>query len=163
MMRAYMTNGTFDFLKKLEDKYPAIHFYFMSGTSNDLAYYEGTSQRVFAAGREYEIIIQNGKIQDIGYVVMNNIPVTDEGIPVFEDNFKKRQQAVDNREGFLAFRLLKPMKGNTYIVFTQWKSHQNYENWKNSSDFQKAHSGTKPPAYFADRPFVNTYHMVEKE
>jgi heme oxygenase (mycobilin-producing) len=158
-----MTNGTVDFLSKLTDKYPAIHFHFMNGASNDLAYYEGTKQKVFTAGRDYEIIIQNGDIQDTGFVVMNNIPVLDEGKPIFEDNFKKRQQAVDKQEGFQAFRLLKPVSGNTYVVFTQWDSYESFEKWKNSKEFKEAHTDTKPPAYFADRPFVTTYHMIEKE
>jgi heme oxygenase (mycobilin-producing) len=161
-MNAYMTNGTIDFLKKIEGKHPGTQFYFMSGSSNDLAYYEGT-KNIFVAGREYEIIIQTGEPHEKGYVVMNHIPVTDEGQSVFEDNFKKRQHTVDQYNGFIAFRLLKPKKGNTYVVFTQWKSKESYEGWKTSSDFQKSHTGIKPPAYFADRPFVNTYTMIEKD
>ncbi|WP_096270339.1 antibiotic biosynthesis monooxygenase family protein [Paucisalibacillus globulus] len=162
-MNAYMTNGTIDFLMKLSDKYPAITFHFMSGPSNDVAYYEGTNQKVFQSGRDYEVLIQAGEIQEEGYVVMNNIPVTDEGRPIFEDNFKKRKGDVDGQTGFQAFRLLKPLKGNTYVVFTQWDSVNSYEQWKTSESFQKAHTGTKPPAYFADRPFVNTYNMIESE
>jgi heme oxygenase (mycobilin-producing) len=161
-MKAYMTNGTIDFLMKLSNKYPAIKFHFMAGPSNDVAYYEGTKQKVFQAGRSYDVLIQSGDIQEKGYVVMNNIPVTDEGKPVFEYNFKKRKGEVDNKVGFQAFRLLKPIKGNTYVVFTQWYSANSYEQWKNSEEFQNAHSGTKPPAYFAERPFVNTYNMIEQ-
>jgi heme oxygenase (mycobilin-producing) len=162
-MNAFMTNGTYDFLLKLAEKYPAIKFHFMKSTSNDVAYYEGTKQSVFVSGRAFEVLVQSGDILDSGYVVMNNIPVTDEGVPIFEDNFKKRQQAIGKQEGFQAFRLLKPTKGNTYIVFTQWDSMDSFEQWKDSEGFQKAHVDTKPSAYFADRPFVNTYHMIEKD
>ncbi|MBS3680516.1 antibiotic biosynthesis monooxygenase [Ornithinibacillus massiliensis] len=162
-MKAYLTNGTIDFLIKFAKKYPAIHFHFMNGPSNDIAYYEGTDQQIFQAGREYDVIVQSGDIMETGYVVLNNIPVIDEGRPLFEDNFKKRQKEVDSQPGFQAFRLLKPMSGNTYIVFTQWDSAQSYERWKNSEAFKKAHAETKPPAYFADRPFVTTYSMIERD
>ncbi|WP_047986164.1 antibiotic biosynthesis monooxygenase family protein [Ornithinibacillus californiensis] len=161
-MNAYMTNGTYDFLAKLAKKYPAINLHFMSGSSNDVAYYEGTKLKIFQSGRDFEILVQSGDIQETGYVVMNNIPVIDEGQPIFEDNFKKRQKEVDNQKGFQAFRLLKPLKGNTYVVFTQWDSAESYERWKESDGFKKAHTETKPPAYFADRPYINTYQMIEK-
>ncbi len=95
---------------------------------------------------------------------MNNIPVADEGKATFEDKFKQRQQSVENMKGFQAFRLLRPNKGNTYVVMTQWASEDDYENWKNSDQFKQAHkdgADTKPPAYFLDQPFVTNYHMIE--
>ncbi|WP_163971322.1 antibiotic biosynthesis monooxygenase family protein [Oceanobacillus halotolerans] len=164
-MKAFMTNGTIDFLQKLQQKHANLDFFFMNSHEGSLAYYEGTGKSVFTAGREYEILIQKGAVKQEGYVVMNNIPVTEDGKPVFEDRFKKRQQDVDGMPGFQAFRLLKPTKGNTYVVFTQWESEKDFKNWKNSAAFQQAHQdqGTKPPAYFADRPFVTKYHMVDQE
>ncbi|GGA73616.1 antibiotic biosynthesis monooxygenase family protein [Ornithinibacillus halotolerans] len=162
-MYAHMTNGTIDFLMKLTEKHPTIPFHFMSGTSKDVAYYEGVKKKYFQAGRSFEILVQLGEIQEQGYVVMNHIPVLDEGRPVFEDNFRKRKDEIHHQKGFQAFRLLKPLKGNTYVVFTQWDSANSYEQWKNSKEFQKAHTNIKPPAYFADRPFVNVYQMIEEE
>ncbi|MFC4559169.1 antibiotic biosynthesis monooxygenase family protein [Virgibacillus kekensis] len=164
-MNAYMTNGTFDFLKKIDDEHPEVDFYYMSGENSTLVYYESDGKSVFSSGRGYELVINNGDMKQSGYVVMNNIPVTDDGAPVFEDRFKKRQQNVDTMPGFQAFRLLRPKKGNTYVVLTQWASEKDFENWKNSDQFSKAHKdgGTKPPAYFADRPFVTTYRMVNPE
>ncbi|CDQ40697.1 hypothetical protein GCM10007111_34060 [Virgibacillus kapii] len=165
-MKAFMTNGTIDFLQKLDDNHPDKRIWIMRSNSGALAYYEDKKKSIFASGREYDIIIENGKIQEEGYVVMNNIPVTEEGQPVFEDRFKNRKHDVEMMPGFQAFRLLKPKKGNTYIVFTQWRSVQDFDNWKNSDAFKKSHKGQssgKPPAYFADQPFLTTYHMVTEE
>lgn len=163
-MNAYMTNGTLDFLSKLPDKHPEIEFYFMQESANTLVYYEGNKKNIFASGRAYEIIIENGTIRENGYVVMNNIPVADEGKALFEDKFKHRGQNVESMPGFQAFRLLRPKKGNTYVVMTQWSSKADFENWKNSDQFKQAHkngSDVKPPAYFLDRPFVASYHMIQ--
>ncbi|OZU87939.1 antibiotic biosynthesis monooxygenase [Virgibacillus indicus] len=164
-MKAFMTNGTVNFLEKLEDKHSAIDFFLMTSNSGALAYYESEGKSVFSAGRNYEIVIQSGNIQKDGYVVMNNIPVTEDGRAPFEDRFKQRENEMDMMPGFQAFRLLRPLKGNTYVVFTQWASIQDFENWKNSEHFKKAHKGqaTKPPAYAADRPFLTEYHMLKKE
>ncbi|GAQ19625.1 heme-degrading monooxygenase HmoB [Oceanobacillus picturae] len=163
-MKAFMTNGTIDFLLKLDEKHKDIPFHFMTSNSNGLAYYEGNKKSVFSAGREYEILIEKGDILDDGYVVMNNIPVIEDGQASFEARFKKRGNDVDMMPGFQAFRFLKPRKGHTYVVFTQWQSEQDFENWKNSEQFKQSHNGqaTKPPAYYADKPFITTYHMFDK-
>lgn len=164
-MKAFMTNGTLDVLKSIAKKHPDIDFYCMNSDTSSLAYYEDKVKNVFSTGRAYEVLITKGNIQEEGYIVMNNIPVTDEGQPIFEDRFKQRQDEVDSMPGFQAFRLLRPLEGNTYVVFTQWASEQDFTNWKNSDQFKESHKGqaTKPPAYFADRPFITSYHMIDQE
>ncbi len=164
-MKAFMTNGTIDFLLKLDEKYKDIQFYFMTSNSSGLAYYEGKEKSVFNSGRDYDVLIKKGEILEDGYVVMNNIPVVEDGQASFEARFKEREHDVDMMPGFQAFRFLKPRKGNTYVVFTQWQSVQDFENWKNSEQFKKSHKGpaTKPPAHYADKPFITTYHMFDEK
>ncbi|MGY0692844.1 antibiotic biosynthesis monooxygenase family protein [Virgibacillus sp. FSP13] len=164
-MNAYMTNGTYDFLTKLQEKYPKINFFYMSSGSSTLAYYEGQQKDVFAAGREFEAIDTSGEIKQSGFIVMNNIPVTDDGTAMFEERFKQRQSELNKTPGFQAFRLLRPKKGNTYVVLTQWASENDFNNWKNSDSFKKQHQAgpTKPPAFFADKPFITSYHMIDPD
>lgn len=164
-MKAFMTNGTIDFLEKLDDKHPEITFYLMNSNTGGLAYYENKNKNVFSSGREYDVIVQSGEMKEKGYVVMNNIPVTDDDKAVFEDRFKKQKAAVDGMPGFQAFRLLRPKKGNKYVVITQWGSITDFENWKGSEQFAKAHKRqtTKPQAYFPNEPFITKYHMHDPE
>ncbi|UJL47583.1 antibiotic biosynthesis monooxygenase [Virgibacillus sp. NKC19-16] len=164
-MKAFMTIGTIDFLQKLAAKHEDIHFHLMNSSEGSLAYYEDEPKNIFSSGRAYEVVIQSGLLEEEGYVVMNNIPVTDDGRAIFEERFKDRQNAVDKLPGFQAFRFLRPTKGDTYVVLTQWRSKADFENWKNSEAFKKAHKGTstKPPAYFPNKPFITTYHMHDPE
>ncbi|MFD1360998.1 antibiotic biosynthesis monooxygenase family protein [Lentibacillus salinarum] len=166
-MNAYMTKGTFDFLRKLPAEHPAIDFFFMRENTSTLVYYEGDHKKsIFASGRTYETVTTSGTLKENGFVVMNNIPVADEGKPIFEDKFKQRKQGVESMPGFQAFRLLRPKKGDTYVVMTQWASEADFDNWKHSDQFKQAHkdgSDVKPPAYFLDRPFVTSYHMIEMD
>ncbi|AXI08734.1 antibiotic biosynthesis monooxygenase [Oceanobacillus zhaokaii] len=164
-MKAFMTIGTIDFLLKLEGKYRDIQFYFMTNSENGAAYYENSSKNVFSAGREYEVVIETGKLKKEGFIVMNNIPVQEEEQPAFEYRFKNRKNAVDAMPGFEAFRLLRPVKGNTYVVLTQWHSSKDFDNWKNSEQFKQAHKNqsTKPAAYFPERPFVTAYQMYAED
>lgn len=161
-MKAFMTSGTLNFLEKITEKNAQLTFFLMNSASSTLAYYEGEGKSVFGAGREYEIVIKSGNIQETGYIVMNNIPLTEEGKPVFEDRFKQRQEDISSLQGLQAFRMLKPLKGSTYVILTQWASGEDYKTWKDSDDFTKSHENqaVKPPAYFAARPFVTSYSMV---
>jgi len=165
LMKAHMTNGTIDFLFKLAEKHAQLTIYLMVGDSSTLAYYEDHKKSIFAAGRSYDILLSSGDIQEEGYIAMNNIPVADEAKPIFETSFDKIQKNLDTVKGFQAFRLLKPLDGNTYIFLTQWASGKDYEAWKNSDAFSNAQEAfpAKQPAYFMEQPFLNTYAMYDPD
>ncbi len=162
-----MTSGTLDFLTKICEKHPRLSFYFMHDQDTTHAYYEDTVKTVFATAREFEIIVATGKLQEDGFVVMNNIPVTDEGKPIFESQFKQRAGMINDTPGFYALRVLRPFHGNTYIVMVQWDNQESYEKWKNSEAFAKSHKKPKDakakPPYAAGPSYVTTYQMVDFE
>lgn len=163
-----MTNGTLNYLAKLDQEHKDAHLLLMQDQDKTVAYYEGKQDSFFAEGRDFEIVEAVGNVQPSGFVVMNNIPVSDEGRPVFEDRFKKRAGSVENMEGFQAFRILRPTKGNTYVVFTQWRNEQDFEDWKNSKDFEKAHENSGPkheqkPSFIDGKPYITKYQMIQLE
>ncbi|MFC4024513.1 antibiotic biosynthesis monooxygenase family protein [Oceanobacillus longus] len=164
-MNAYMTNGTIDFLKKIEQKNPDINLHLMNSSEGGIAYYENSNRKLFSSGREYEVIMQTGEILKEGFVVMNNIPVSDESKPGFEHRFKNRSNTVEDMTGFQAFRLLRPSINNTYVVFTQWHTAHDFENWKESDQFKEAHKNqsAKKPAHFMEQPFLTTCTMYKEE
>lgn len=160
-----MTGGTLSFLEKLAEKYPRITFYYMYNNSSTKVYYEGTGKSVFTAGREYEVFLASGHMQVDGFVAIHHIPVLEESKPVFEKQISNRQKLMEAASGLQAFRLLKPITGDTYAVFTQWALRSDYINWKNSNEAEQFFSdkSIKKPAYFANRSFISTYFMVEEE
>ncbi|WP_079480688.1 antibiotic biosynthesis monooxygenase family protein [Halobacillus salinus] len=166
-MKVSMTSGTIDFLSKLKSKHPDASLFFMQDQDKAIAYCEG-EKSVFEEGREYETVDYLGNMKPEGYVVMNNIPVADEGRPVFEDRFKNRAGNVENREGFQAIRILRPLQGNTYVVLTQWRNAQDFEDWKNSQSFDDAHKKSGPkhkkkPSFIDGDAYITKYHMVDVE
>lgn len=160
-----MTSGTLDFLLKLPAKHKNINFFFLKNPTRTVAYYENEKKNIFAAGRKFESIITIGDLHHKGFVELNHIPVTDEGQPVFEDSFKKYEQEFIKLGGLKAFRLLKPKKGNEYIVFSQWISESEYDAWKKSDQYllSPLNHSTKPPAYFFDKPFTASYLMYNPD
>ena len=59
-----------------------------------------------------------------------NIPISDEGKPVFEFNFAKQIQSIKDAPGFVAYRFLKAKKGDTYILLTLWTDESYFKHWK---------------------------------
>ncbi|ENH95583.1 hypothetical protein J416_15367 [Gracilibacillus halophilus YIM-C55.5] len=163
-MYAYMTNGTYTFLKKIKEKYQ--HNYEMIVMHNGekaIAYYQSEQASIFETSRDYEVIVEKGGLKEEGFIVLNHIPVTDEGKPLFETQFKERAEAIENTSGFYALRVLRPLRGNTYIVMVEWEDQASFQHWKNSDHFQKAHNKKEKPSYMAGPSYSESLQVGEEE
>lgn len=136
-----MTNGTFDYLKRIQEKHPQEHsLLLMRNADSALLLHETNSSTIFKEPRRFEVIISKGELRtDDGFIVMNHIPTTDEGRPLLEHRFKSRDQLVEQQHGFVAIRMLRPLKNNTYVILTMWEDEQSFRLWQQSTAFQKAH------------------------
>ncbi|PPA72398.1 antibiotic biosynthesis monooxygenase family protein [Jeotgalibacillus proteolyticus] len=138
-MNLYMTFGTPDFLHKMIDKNPDETLILLQGEDTALLLHETEGKTIFSQPRKYEIFEQSGTFEREGFFVFNNIPVSDEGRPVFEDRFKTRAGLIDKEPGFVAIRVLRPIKSDIYVVLTQWKDEDSFKNWQSSQAYNKAH------------------------
>lgn len=161
-MYAFMTTGTTHFLKNLTESYPKINFYFMKQAGTTLVYYEGTKKKgVFVSGKTYSIITEYGIVEQSGFTSMQHIPVMEDVKPVFEDKISQPFSHLKLVHGVKGTRLLKPIKGNTYVVFILWASERDYLTWsKTNDDFTQL---VRQPAYFGERPFTHTYRMLKED
>ncbi len=164
-MYIYLTSGTADFMDNLRRKYlPKEKMIVLHGAGNSVLLHETEGKTVFSTPRKYEVIDSVNPIEQTGYFVFNNIPVSDEGRPVFEKRFLSRSRAIENEPGFIAYRLLRPLASDTYIVLTQWTGPSSFEAWKNSRAFKEAHSkpdrttpGVQQQNIFNASSYVTTY------
>ena len=62
-------------------------------------------------------------------LVQNHIPVRKEYAKQFEDAFRSSQTDMNNVVGFIRTEILRPVKGNEYIVATYWKSIEDFNQW----------------------------------
>jgi heme oxygenase (mycobilin-producing) len=168
----YITSGTIDYLTKLKNKHPNENMLLLTESGGDFSaviLHETSGKTLFNSPRKYEVIDSMGTFEKATYVVMNNFPVTDEGKPLFEYQFKNRQRKIELQPGFVAIRLLRPQSSNTYVILTLWESKQAFENWKSSESFQEAHkkqtksSEAKSVAIFAGPSYLTTYSIAEEE
>jgi heme oxygenase (mycobilin-producing) len=163
-LNAYITAGTIDFLKKIEAKYPNETMVTMVNQNNALLFHETPGETVFNEPREFEELLSIGEINKEGFVVMNNVPVTDEGRPLFEHQVKNQFIQVKNQQGFLALRVLRPLTANTYVILSVWKSEATYQGWQSSESFFDVSkmTGTDSQAkLFSSAPYSSKYMITE--
>ncbi|MGC8657271.1 MAG: antibiotic biosynthesis monooxygenase family protein [Thermoplasmata archaeon] len=72
-------------------------------------------------------------------VVQNQIPVKNEYREKFENAFLNRDKSVDRFPGFVKNEILRPVKGDYYIIMTYWESIEDFNKWVESEEFRKSH------------------------
>ena len=73
-------------------------------------------------------------------VRINAISVPAERREVLEKRFAERAGEVSSMPGFEAFELLRPSDDkDVYLVYTRWRSQQDFDNWVASPAFTHGH------------------------
>jgi heme oxygenase (mycobilin-producing) len=94
-------------------------------------------------------------------VVENHIPVKPEFAERFEKMFSGGTRFVQNSKGFVRNEVLRPIKGEYYIVRTYWDSSEDFEHWTKSEDFAKAHSNARSSEeMFSGKSFLTIHQVV---
>ncbi|MED1470265.1 antibiotic biosynthesis monooxygenase [Bacillus salipaludis] len=165
-MNIYMTVGTYDFLKSIEKKYPSETMITMTGGNGALLLHETNGKTVFQEPRIYEVFESAGDIQNGSMIVLSNYPVTDEGRPLFEHYFKKKAQSIENEQGFIAIRALRPKDSNTYAILTVWENEMSFHSWQNtlSISTQEGEAAGENgidtlPHIFDSEPYISQYSI----
>jgi heme-degrading monooxygenase HmoA len=74
-------------------------------------------------------------------VKINALTVPEEMRESLEQRFAARAGMVENSDGFEWFELLRPLDGtDKYLVYTRWRSEQDFEKWMSES-MRTGHGG----------------------
>lgn len=75
-------------------------------------------------------------------VKINVLSVPPEMRETLEQRFAGRAGAVETSDGFEWFELLRPVEGtDQYLVYTRWRSEEDFQKWQASQDFTRGHAG----------------------
>lgn len=99
------------------------------------------------------------------FVVMNRFKINAGKGEAFEAAWKSRESHLQSFEGFQQFSLLKndaAADGTTeYVSHTIWGSRANFDAWRASQEFSRAHAGAGGmDGVMAGPPQVATYEAV---
>ncbi|WP_445486587.1 antibiotic biosynthesis monooxygenase family protein [Niallia sp. 03133] len=133
-MQIFIANGTYEFLEKKYAKYFSTeNMILMQSTTQDQAtlVHETDGKSLFQAPRKFDILHSFGQLDNKGYVVLNHFSLEDISKPIFEH--KTVQKLEKSSKPFTAVRLLRSIKGDTYLVLSLWKDSNSFKQWENSA------------------------------
>lgn len=93
-------------------------------------------------------------------VVTNRIPVTKGHEADFEERFRNRAGLIDKEPGFIRNEILRPIKGDFYLVKTYWRNQTDFERWTKSDSFRQAHSNRPPAEMFAGSNVLEIHKVI---
>ncbi|WP_433415701.1 antibiotic biosynthesis monooxygenase family protein [Microtetraspora malaysiensis] len=74
-------------------------------------------------------------------VKINVLTVSAEMREELEQRFANRAGMVEAADGFEWFELLRPVEGtDRYMVYTRWRSEEDFQRWQSSRAFQSGHA-----------------------
>lgn len=166
-MNFYIAYGTSSYLELLKSSIHEGSLLALQNENTAILMHETNGKSYFKEGKNYEIIDSSGAIVDGKFAVLNNIPVTEEGRPVFEYRFKNRARLIEKEPGFVAIRVLRPLHSDTYIILTLWENEISFKDWQQSQAYNKAHEKREKrevkQSIFARPSYVSTYYQIEEE
>lgn len=165
-MNFYITYGTIDYLSELKASHENEKLLLLKKDESAALFHESEGESIFKEPKKYEVLDSVGAFENGQYAVLNNIPVTQEGKPLFEQRFKERARMIENEPGFTAIRVLRPVSGDTYVILTLWDSEKSFQDWQNSKAFDHAHKkrgtseGVDQKSIFRGPSYVTTYQAL---
>ncbi|HDX9690825.1 MULTISPECIES: heme-degrading monooxygenase HmoB [Bacillus] len=141
---------------------PLEQAHFTAKNDEKNMFYKENTEESVEGSLKYDVLDAVGEFKgQPGYIVCNNISVTDEGRPVFENRFKNRAGLIENEPGFQAIRVLRPLSNDTYVILTMWETEQNFKDWTESRSFENAHK--KRPTQAEGQPQAQAHPHAEQQ
>lgn len=135
MKKIYITTGTADYLKSIEKRHPDQQLMYMENIEHALLLHETTGKSIFQMPRTYDTIDEGGSFPPKGFAAFQYVPVLEEEKPAFEYARKQLPKSLRGATGFIAFRVLRPAKGDLYALFTCWDKETSFKKWQKHADF----------------------------
>ena len=97
-------------------------------------------------------------------VKINAITVPRERFDEFAERFASRAGKVSGAEGFEAFELLRPNDDRDLcLVYTRWRSEEDFQAWVASPDFAAGHAQHKTKGPVGTASELWSFDLLERE
>ncbi|WP_050614245.1 antibiotic biosynthesis monooxygenase family protein [Bacillus testis] len=168
-MNMYITSGTYDFLDTMKKKHPDLNLIMLQGGPSALLIQETEGKSIFKEPRKYEVVESIGELRQNGFIAMNSVPVTEEDRTTFEHTSKSNELKASRQPGFVASRILRPIKSETYIILTQWTEESAFNDWQSTKEFLGVEDPKEksllvnPQSLFSGRAILNKYYVLTEK
>lgn len=168
-MNCYLTSGTPEFMEKLIQNNPKEKIFLLHGKGNSVVVHESDKKSIFATPRKFEVIDGGGSFEQRGFWAFHNVPVTDESRPLFEARIVQAIAPLKSDNSLIAYRVLRPIKSEIYVVITQWAGPASFDMWINSVSFKNTlaplldSSSSTTQNLFNAKTYVSTFTAPQPE
>jgi len=143
----FITQGTKELLEKIMQQHANEEMHLFHNDITSILVHETTKKSIFTEPRKYVVVESSGQLISEGFIILHYVPVTDEGRPVFEFQFKRQHSFIENSSGLIALKLLRPMENDTYIVLSQWQNEKSFEAGKKNFSSTLIDKNQQTPLY----------------
>ena len=97
-------------------------------------------------------------------VRINAITVPKDRAPELERRFAARAGEVSKADGFELFELLRPSDDrDVFLVYTRWRSQEDFDAWANSPAFQHGHRAHSSEGPVSSQSELWSFDVVQHE
>ncbi|MEG0472324.1 MAG: Target of RNAIII-activating protein [Solibacillus sp.] len=136
-MNFYITSGTPDYMENLITKNHKESLILLHGNGNSVVLHESPKKSIFAVPRKFEVLDGIGQFEQKGYFTFYNMPILSDGRPVFEKAVVDVMTSLENDSTIIAYRFLRPIKADTYVLIIQWVGPSAFDVWKNGQEYKR--------------------------
>lgn len=168
-MNFYVTSGTPNYMEKLIAKNKQEPLILLHGNGNSIVLHETEKKSIFAVPRKFEVLDSKGTFEQKGYFTFYNMPIMSDGRPVFEKNVLDVIPTLKTNDAVIAYRFLRPVKAETYLLIIQWGGPVSFEVWKNSDSYTNSiapileGTASAMQSMFDASSYITTYSASPKE
>ncbi len=156
-MDFYIASGTYDFMKKIFQQKKTDNMILMQNASETLLIQESSTKSVFSSPRKYTIIEAYRELLQQGVAILAYVYVDHEDRPAFEEEFPLQMKRA--LPGLIAYRFLRPVTSDSYLIYTQWESTTAAELWSDIENQLPEPSIVKHANVFVAKNYTKKYNV----
>ncbi|UTH13336.1 hypothetical protein [Macrococcus equipercicus] len=158
-MFTYLTHGSEYYMQRLIDKHKDRTFLKFAGPEDIVLYEESTAKSVFSSPEAFEVVEADGTMTSDVPVLLRYFQVSDERRKVAESSLSRPANFSDY-EGYQAYRLLRPLRGQTYCVVLQFSDESTLSDFKKSSVYRERYEDSVLKQY-QTADFISNIHFTK--
>lgn len=168
-MYIYLATGTADFMEHLQAKYKKENMTVLYGGQQSVLMHVTEGKTKFATPQSFEVVEEVGEFEPGGFYAITYIDIFEDSQLSFENRLKSKSFHFVNEPGFIAYKLLKPIKSTVFAIIQQWTGPNSYQVWRDSAnyaedfDFMGSHETDRRPTTLAVAPYTKLYGTAPVE
>lgn len=146
-MYTYLTHGSDYYMNRLIDQHQERELLKFNGPEDVILYEETDQKSVFSTPESFEVVEAIGDLTDDKPLMLRYFQVTDDHRKSAESALTSHDANFYEYEGFQAFRLLRPLRTQSYIAVFQFDTVELAEDFKKSSLYRTLYDNEVTKAY----------------